>query len=99
MLRAAEDALERCYNSGRFLETAAYAMAAAGLSPFVFYCRLGAAGARHGTANIPLDDYTAFLYNWCAALPGIDKACLQGRDGARPPCHKFHRALAAMPCM
>ena len=34
------DALERCYNSGRFLETAAYAMAAAGLSPFVFYCRL-----------------------------------------------------------
>ena len=60
VLRAAEDALERCYNSGRFLETAAYAMAAAGLSPFVFYCRLGAAGARHGTANIPLDDYTAF---------------------------------------
>ena len=77
VLRAAEDALERCYNSGRFLETAAYAMAAAGLSPFVFYCRLGAAGARHGTANIPLDDYTAFLYNWCAALPGIDKACLR----------------------
>ena len=29
------------------------------------------------TANIPLDDYTAFLYNWCAALPGIDKACLR----------------------
>lgn len=77
VLRVAEDALERCYNSGRFLETAAYAMAAAGLSPFVFYCRLGAAGARHGTANIPLDDYTAFLYNWCAALPGIDKACLR----------------------
>ena len=38
---------------------------------------MGAAGARHGTANIPLDDYTAFLYNWCAALPGIDKACLR----------------------
>lgn len=42
-----------------------------------FTAGLGAAGARHGTANIPLDDYTAFLYNWCAALPGIDKACLR----------------------
>ena len=77
VLRAAEDALERCYNSGRFLETVAYAMAASGLSPFDFYCRLGAAGARRGTANIPLDDYTAFLYEWCAALPGVEGACLR----------------------
>lgn len=77
VLRAAEDALERCCNSGRFLETVAYAMAASGLSPFDFYCRLGAAGARRGTANIPLDDYTAFLYEWCAALPGAEEACLR----------------------
>lgn len=69
VLRVAEDALERCYNSGRFLETAAYAMAAGRAFPVRFLLPFGARQAR-GTAaaNIPLDDYTAFLYNWCAAL-------------------------------
>ena len=95
VLRAAEDALERCYNSGRFLETAAYAMAAAGLSPFVFYCRLGAAGARHG-------EYSAgrlhrFFVQLVRGAAGHRQSLPAGRDGARPPCHKFHRAFAAMP--
>ncbi len=77
VLRGAEDALERCYNSGRFRGTVEYVLRASGLAPFEFYCRFGAAAKAHGTAKIPLDEYTALLYDWCAALPGVDAALLR----------------------
>lgn len=63
LLRLCEDALERVYNSGRFLETAAFALRETGLDAFSFYCALGKAARTEGLAthHVPLDDYTAFL--------------------------------------
>lgn len=77
VLRSAEDALERCYNSGRFRGTVAYVLRASEMTPFEFYCRFGAAASRRGTANIPLDEYTQLLYEWCAALPGVEQPLLR----------------------
>lgn len=77
VLRAAEDALERCYNSGRFRGTVQYVLDASGMTPFEFYCRFGAAAKNAGTQKIPLDDYTALLYDWCAAIDGVDKMLLR----------------------
>ena len=71
VLSGAEDALERMYNSGRFLLTAAYVLQVSGLSPFALYCLLGEKAKALGTHHVPLDDYTAFLYAACAALPGV----------------------------
>ena len=71
VLHQVEDALERVYNSGRFLRTAAYLMEAGGLAPFAFYRSLGRAAAPLGTHHVPLDDYTAFLLAWGQTLPGV----------------------------
>ncbi|MEG1549447.1 MAG: DUF4080 domain-containing protein, partial [Ruthenibacterium sp.] len=71
VLRAAEDALERVYNSGRFLETAAYLIDATQKTPFDFYCMLGEKGKSLGTHHVPLDDYTAFLYETGKQMSGV----------------------------
>lgn len=77
VLHEVEDALERVYNSGRFLHTAAYLMRATGLTPFAFYRRLGRAAAPLGTHHVPLDGYTAFVLAWGRTLPGVDAALLR----------------------
>lgn len=77
LLHRTEDALERVCNSGRFLRTAAYLLAATGLAPFDFYTALGRAAAPLGTHHVKLDDYTAFLYAWGRAQPGVDAALLR----------------------
>ena len=78
-LTLCEDALERIYNSGRFRETAAYAIAASGQTPFAFYCAVGRAAEAQalGTHHVTLDAYTAFLYGALAAMPGIEKMPLR----------------------
>ncbi len=77
VLTACEDALERMYNSGRFRETAAYAISATGETPFAFYCALGMAARTLGTHNVPLDDYTAFLYTYLKGKCGIEENTLR----------------------
>lgn len=77
VLHEVENALERVYNSGRFRETAAYLLGALGLAPFALYRALGAAGARLGAHHVPLDAYTAFLYEWGSAQPGVSRAFLR----------------------
>lgn len=72
-LHELEDALERAYNSGRFFLTLDYAINESGLSPFLFYSRLGAA-AREAGINVQssLDEYTALLRQFCDSLPNTD---------------------------
>ncbi|MEG1381839.1 MAG: DUF4080 domain-containing protein [Ruthenibacterium sp.] len=77
VLRKTEDALERVYNSGRFLETAAYLLHATRMTPFDFYTALGEKGSALGTHHVPLDTYTAFLYETGKTLPDVDADALR----------------------
>ena len=77
VLTAAEDALERVYNSGRFVDTAKYLIAITGMKPFDFYCALGAKSKTLGTHHVPLDDYTALLYAYGKTLPNVNAAALR----------------------
>ncbi len=97
LLHATEDAVERVYNSGRFCLTARYALTATAMSPFAFYSQLGVAARNAGVCTgISLNDYTAFLQEYLATLPGIDSQLLRDnlvRDrlssnstGRLPPC-------------
>lgn len=97
LLHDLEDALDRVYNSGRFLLTAAYVIRACGLTPFDFYATLGLASRHAGIqAKVSLDDYTAFLQEYLCSLPGVIPEALRDalvRDrlasnasGRLPPC-------------
>lgn len=106
LLHYTESALERVYNSGRFRLTAEYVLKASGKSPFEFYTGLGAAAHMAGLdSGVSLDDYTAFLQEYCAALPGVDREKLRDhlvRDrlatnstGGLPPCLRRDDELLA----
>lgn len=75
-LRRTADALDRIYNSGRFLETAAYLLRATGWTPFRLYTALGARIACTGQ-SAALDVYTAQLHDAAAALPGVTADALR----------------------
>lgn len=97
LLRHAEDALERVYNSGRFRLTVDYVLSASGQTPFEFYTGLGIAAHKAGVHwRTSLDDYTAILQEYCASLDNVDDGTLRDllvRDrlstnstGRLPPC-------------
>ncbi|MEG1206752.1 MAG: DUF4080 domain-containing protein [Angelakisella sp.] len=78
LLHAVEDAVERVYNSGRFYLTATYLLKTSGEAPFAFYTKLGLAAQKAGIGGrISLDDYTAFLLEYGASLPGVDADILR----------------------
>lgn len=95
-LHAAEDALERLYNSGRFIETVHYLLQATKLDAFSLFLWLGEhIPAPPGTG---LDDYTAALLHTAPQLPGADAGPLRDAlcldrlatgDGRLPAC--LHR--------
>lgn len=74
ILKQVENALQRAYNSGRFLSTMQYVLSAAGMDPFSLYRGLGEAVPNHGDA---LDVYANGMYAYCARLPGVDAAALR----------------------
>lgn len=77
-IHSMEDALDRLYNSGRFRLAVAYVMRAATQTPFAFYMALGEAADKKGSLkNITLDDYTAFFYDYCLSLPGVERELLR----------------------
>ncbi len=77
-LHRMEDAVDRVYNSGRFFLSAAYVIEKSGLSPFEFYMGLGNAAHKSGLCHtVSLDDYTAFLQEYCLSLPGVDALVLR----------------------
>lgn len=97
VLHQTEDAVERVYNSGRFLLTVEYVLNVSGQTPFMFYAGLGAAAHKAGVCwHTSLDDYTAVLKAYCASLDHVDDETLRDlmvRDrlstnamGRLPPC-------------
>ena len=58
-LERCEDALERMYNSGRFLLTLDYLINTVGFTPFSLFCKVG---KKVGTPKISLSDYAAAVY-------------------------------------
>ncbi len=68
-IKQVEHALERIYNSNRFIETVQYALQATGISPFELYHRLGKAASGY---KVPLGIYAEQVYDCLCGLPGID---------------------------
>lgn len=75
-LRATADALDRIYNSGRFLETAAYLLRATGWTPFQLYRELGVQMVQ-ADYPISLDQYTDWLWATAKTWPSVDPAALR----------------------
>lgn len=65
ILKRCEDALERMYNSGRFLFTVDYLINDCGFEPFDLFCDFG--NAVDGT-NMNLSDYAVEIYTYFSAL-------------------------------
>ncbi len=76
-LSRTEDALERLFNSGRFKRTLRYLLKAGGASPFALFCRFGEYAAGKGTEKIPLDGYTALVFEYFSRQSGIDRSVLR----------------------
>lgn len=70
-LHEVEDALERLYNSGRFLQTIEYLLQATGWTPFALLEAFGAYAAARGTAGVALDRYTQWLWDFFAGQKGV----------------------------
>ena len=75
-LKQTEYALQRLFNSGRFLFTLDYLLNATGMRPFSLFEGLGAALAGH-TAPLSLDDFTLAAYNYFNGLAGVHSAALR----------------------
>ena len=96
-LHATEDALERMYNSGRFLHTIDYLLEATGLRPFALFTAMGKRTAEMGdTAGISLDAYTERIWEIGRTFAGVDSMRLRDamvtdrlcteNTGRIPPC-------------
>ncbi len=70
-LHEVEDALERMYNSGRFLRTLDYLLQATGWSPFALFEAFGRYAAAQGTAGVSLDLYTEWIWYFFAGQEGV----------------------------
>ncbi len=76
ILRAAEGALDRLYNSHRFRRTLSYLVGECGHSPFSLFSGFGATVPAHG---ISLDAYTDAFFAYAVRLSGVDAAILRDR--------------------
>jgi radical SAM superfamily enzyme YgiQ (UPF0313 family) len=76
-LRAAEDALERLYNSGRFRRTLLYVLRQTGAGPLALFMAAGAYTAERLRPAMTLDDYTERIFEYFGALEGVDGAALR----------------------
>ena len=94
LLHRAETALDRMYNSGRFVRTLDYVLSASGLTPMEVFSAVGAAA--EGKGSLSLEAYTALVQQTLSALPGVDAVCLRDAlvldalatrgDGRLPSC-------------
>ena len=93
LLKQVEDACEKIHNSGRFRRALRYVLDVTGLRPFDLFLGFGKKEA------MPLDDYTALVYDAFSALDGVDRAVLRDKlccdrlatnaSGRLPPCLKI----------
>ena len=72
-----EDAVERLYNSGRFRRTLEYLLTQTGLPPFALLGGFGAFCAMKTIEKMPLDDYTALVYEYFGSQKSVDKTALR----------------------
>lgn len=73
-IRQTEHALQRVYNSGRFITTVQYVLSVTGLSPFDLYHKIGAVMEGYG---VQLDVYAEQLYRLLCVLPHVDADTLR----------------------
>lgn len=76
-LHAAEDALERLYNSGRFKNTVFYLIEELGKDPFEVYDGFGSWVQSRKDYTIDLDTYTALVFEYFSNLPDVNPARLK----------------------
>jgi radical SAM superfamily enzyme YgiQ (UPF0313 family) len=76
-LHHTEDAVERLSNSGRFRRTLEYLFQQSGMMPFELFFRFGEFAAGTETERIPLDAYTALVFEYFSSQSGIDTAVLR----------------------
>lgn len=76
-LHHTEDALERLSNSGRFRRTLEYLLSKSEITPFELFFRFGEFAAGKGTERIPLDVYTALVFEYFSSQSGIDAVALR----------------------
>lgn len=91
-----EDALDRLYNSGRFLETLEYLLEAGPMKPFELFCSFGE--VMQDATGTPLDTYTEAFYLFARQLEGVEAERLRGKmirdrlrtdnTGSLPTCLK-----------
>lgn len=104
-LKAAEDALERLYNSGKFCGALDYVLTATGRSPMAFFIAMGQhSKARGGMGGISLAGYAALFLEHCLTLDGVEEEKLRNamvldclatdNTGRLPPC--LHRQTPAL---
>ncbi len=99
-LKNLEDAVDRLYNSGRFIRTVEFILASADISPFELFYSFGNYIATLGTYKISLDDYTSAVLEFFGAYDKIDKSALRdvmvcdrfsvNSFGALPKCLQIH---------
>ncbi len=76
LLKRCEVAVDRFYNSGRFLLTLDLVLKSSGLDPFRLFCRLGGLMAGE-PGGLSLDRLAELAYAFLAALSGVDRAALR----------------------
>lgn len=79
ILHKVEDALERLYNSGRFLGSLEYIFEKTKISPFDFFAKFGEYAFEHCEERVSLDDYTSVFYEFSALLDDIEPSVLKNR--------------------
>ena len=98
-LRQVEDANEKIANSGRFRRSLEYVLTVSGMTPFDLFFGFGK------KESMPLDDYTALVFEYFSSIDGIDKAVLRDRmcidrlatnkSGKLPKCLQIKDKLLA----
>ncbi len=79
LLHKTEDALERLYNSGRFIDSVEYVLSSTGKMPFDFFRDFGIYAAERSKLFISLDDYTEIAYSYMSSLPGVEPSVLKDK--------------------
>ena len=99
LLKEVEDANEKMSNSGRFERTLEYVFSVCGKTPFDLFLGFGK------KKPMPLDEYTALVYEYFSSLNGVDRAKLRdfmccdrlstNTSGKLPECLKIQDKLLA----
>lgn len=99
LLKEVEDANEKIANSGRFERALEYVLSACGKTPFDLFLDFGR------KKPMPLDDYTALVFEYFSCLEGVDRAKLRdlmccdrlstNTSGKLPECLKIQDKLLA----